>query len=87
MEEVYIVNAYRSAVSKAKKGKLRFTRPDDLGAEIISQITRKIPGFDNNFINDVIVGNATPEAEQGLNIGRMISLLGLETLQSNHNHC
>ena len=59
MEEVYIVNAYRSAVSKAKKGKLRFTRPDDLGAEIICQITKKIPGFDNNFINDVIVGNAT----------------------------
>ncbi len=81
MEEVYIVNAYRSAVSKAKKGKLRFTRPDDLGAEIISQITKKIPGFDNNFINDVIVGNATPEAEQGLNIGRMISLLGLNTVK------
>jgi len=81
MEEVYIVNAYRSAVSKAKKGKLRFTRPDDLGAEIINQITRKIPGFDNNFINDVIVGNATPEAEQGLNIGRMISLLGLNTVK------
>ena len=81
MEEVYIVNAYRSAVSKAKKGKLRFTRPDDLGAEIISQITKKIPGFDNNFINDVIVGNATPEAEQGLNVGRMISLLGLNTVK------
>ena len=81
MEEVYIVNAYRSAVSKAKKGKLRFTRPDDLGAEIINQITSKIPGFDNNFINDVIVGNATPEAEQGLNIGRMISLLGLNTVK------
>ncbi len=81
MEEVYIVQAYRTAVAKAKKGKLRFIRPDDLGASLINEITKKIPNLNKEDINDIIVGNATPEAEQGLNIGRMISLIGLNTVK------
>ncbi|MAQ69976.1 MAG: acetyl-CoA C-acyltransferase [Flavobacteriales bacterium] len=81
MEEVYIVQAYRTAVGKSKKGKLRFTRADDLGAGLINQMIGKIPGFKKEIINDVIVGNATPEAEQGLNLGRMISLMGLNSVK------
>ena len=81
MEEVYIVQAYRTAVGKSKKGKLRFTRADDLGAGLINQMIQKIPNFQKDVINDVIVGNATPEAEQGLNLGRMISLMGLNSVK------
>jgi acetyl-CoA acyltransferase len=81
MEEVYIVQAYRTAVGKSKKGKLRFTRADDLGAGLINQMIEKIPSFKKEIINDVIVGNATPEAEQGLNLGRMISLMGLNSVK------
>ena len=81
MEEVYIVQAYRTAVGKSKKGKLRFTRADDLGAGLINQMIEKIPNFQKDVINDVIVGNATPEAEQGLNLGRMISLMGLNSVK------
>ena len=81
MEEVYIVQAYRTAVAKAKKGKLRFVRPDELGGTLIKEITNKIPNLNKEDINDIIVGNATPEAEQGLNIGRMISLIGLDTVK------
>jgi len=81
MEEVYIVQAYRTAVGKSKKGALRFTRPDDLGASLINEITNKIPVLEKERINDVIVGNATPEAEQGLNMGRMISLIGLNSVK------
>ena len=79
MEEVYIVEAYRTAVGKSKKGALRFTRPDDLGAALINEMTDRISVLDKESINDVIVGNATPEAEQGLNMGRMLSLMGLDT--------
>ena len=79
--EVYIVQAYRTAVGKSKKGKLRFTRPDDLASQLINKMTLKIPQLDKNLIDDVIVGNATPEAEQGLNIGRLISLTGLDTVK------
>lgn len=75
----YIVSAYRTAVGKAPRGVFRFTRPDDLGAEVIRKIISDHPDLDVNRIDDVIVGNATPEAEQGLNIGRMISLMGLNT--------
>ena len=81
MEEVYIVQAYRTAVSKSKNGKLKFTRADDLGAELINQMTQKIPLLKKEAIDDVIVGNATPEAEQGLNLGRMISLIGLNSVK------
>jgi len=76
---VYVVAAYRSAVGKAPKGGFRFFRPDDLGAEVIQHLMKQVPNIDKELIDDVIVGNATPEAEQGLNIGRMVSLLGLET--------
>lgn len=75
----YIVTGYRTAVGKAPRGLFRFTRPDDLGAEVIKKIMSDNPQIDKEKIDDVIVGNATPEAEQGLNIGRMISLMGLDT--------
>ncbi|MCW8812541.1 MAG: acetyl-CoA C-acyltransferase [Ignavibacteriaceae bacterium] len=77
MREAYIVAAFRSAVGKAKKGGFRFYRPDDLGAEIIKHLMKSIPQLDPKRIDDVIVGNAFPEAEQGLQVGRMISLLSL----------
>ncbi len=79
MEEAYIIAAYRTAVGKAPRGVFRFTRADDLAAEVVQQLVASIPGLDKERIDDVIVGNATPEAEQGLNIGRMISLMGLNT--------
>ena len=81
MGDVYIVQAYRTAVGKSKKGKINFVRPDDLGAQLIKKIIQKIPDFDKETISDVIVGNATPEAEQGLNVGRMISLIGLNSIK------
>lgn len=77
--DAYIVTGYRTAVGKAPRGLFRFTRPDDLGAEVIKKIMSDNPQIDKTRIDDVIVGNATPEAEQGLNIGRMISLMGLDT--------
>jgi len=75
----YIVAGYRSAVGKAPRGLFRFMRPDDLAAGVVKHLVDSIPNLDKESIDDVIVGNATPEAEQGLNIGRMISLIGLET--------
>ncbi|WP_282014419.1 acetyl-CoA C-acyltransferase [Marinifilum flexuosum] len=77
----YIVAAYRTAVGKAKKGKLRLIRPDDMAAKVVQHIMEKTPSLDPLMVDDVIVGNATPEAEQGLNIGRMISLMGLDNIQ------
>ena len=79
--EVYIVQAHRTAVGKSKKGTLRFTRPDDLAGQLINKMLLKMPQLDKELIDDVIVGNATPEAEQGLNIGRLISLIGLNTVK------
>ena len=73
----YIVAGYRSAVGKAKKGGFRFTRPDDLAADVINHLTSSIEGLDTHHIDDLIVGNAVPEAEQGMQMGRMISLLAL----------
>lgn len=75
----YIISGFRSAVGKAPRGKFRFTRPDDLAAHIIRHLMASVPNLDKEQVDDVIVGNATPEAEQGLNIGRMISLLSLDT--------
>lgn len=75
----YIVAAKRTAVGKAPKGLFRFMRPDELGAAVIENLMSELPGLDKERIDDVIVGNATPEAEQGLNIGRMVSLMGLNT--------
>ena len=78
MKEAYIVKAYRTAVGKAPKGLFRFKRPDELASETINHMMGQIPELDKTRIDDVIVGNATPEAEQGLNIGRVISLMGLK---------
>jgi len=79
MTTAYIVAAYRSAVGKAPRGNFRFMRPDDLAARVIEHLMKSVPELDKERIDDVIVGNATPEAEQGLNIGRMVSLMGLHT--------
>lgn len=73
----YIVAGYRTAVGKAGKGGFRFTRPDDLAADVIKQLVGSIPNLDPSSIDDLIVGNAVPEAEQGMQMGRMISLLSL----------
>jgi acetyl-CoA acyltransferase len=81
MNTVYIVAGYRSAVGKAPRGVFRFTRPDDLAADVVKYLVDSVPALDKERIEDVIVGNATPEAEQGLNIGRMISLMGLDTIK------
>ena len=74
----YIVKAYRTAVGKAPKGVFRFKRPDELAAETIQFMMNELPDFDKKRIDDVMVGNAMPEAEQGLNVGRLISLMGLK---------
>ena len=79
--KAYIVTGYRTAVGKAGRGGFRFSRPDDLAASVIKHIMKAVPQLDPNRIDDVIVGNATPEAEQGLNVGRMISLMGLDTVK------
>ncbi|MDR7128490.1 acetyl-CoA acyltransferase [Algoriphagus sp. 4150] len=75
--EAYIVNGYRSAVGKAKKGGFRFYRPDDLAADVIKHLVANTPGLETKMVDDLIVGNAVPEAEQGMQMGRMISLLAL----------
>jgi acetyl-CoA acyltransferase len=79
--DAFIVAGFRSAVGKAPRGMFRFTRPDDLAVHVIRHLVDSIPSLDKNEIDDVIVGNATPEAEQGLNMGRMISLMGLDTVK------
>ncbi|MDZ7606793.1 MAG: acetyl-CoA C-acyltransferase [Cyclobacteriaceae bacterium] len=75
--DAYIVAGFRSAVGKAKKGGFRFTRPDDLAADVIKHLVKSIPALDPLRVDDLIVGNAVPEAEQGMQMGRMISLLSL----------
>ena len=77
--DAYIVGGYRSAVAKAPRGGFRFLRADDLGEQVIRRLMSDFPQLDKERIDDVIVGNATPEAEQGLNLGRMVSLMGLDT--------
>lgn len=79
MSKAYIVAGFRSAVGKAGKGGFRFFRPDDLAARVIEHLVASVPQVEKTRIDDVIVGNATPEAEQGLNVGRLISLMGLKT--------
>ncbi|NJN41447.1 MAG: acetyl-CoA C-acyltransferase [Flammeovirgaceae bacterium] len=73
----FIVAGFRTAVGKAKKGGFRFTRPDDLAADVIKHLVKSVPGVENEMIDDLIVGNAVPEAEQGMQMGRIISLLAL----------
>lgn len=78
MKTAYIVKGYRTAVGKAPKGLFRFKRPDELAAETIEYMMQQLPDFDKTQIDDVMVGNAMPEAEQGLNVARLISLMGLK---------
>lgn len=73
MQEAYIVAGYRTAVGKAKRGGFRFYRPDDLAIEVIGKLLADVPALDRKRIDDVIVGNAVPEAEQGLQVGRIIA--------------
>ncbi len=80
-QNAYIVAGYRTAIGKAGKGGFRFSRPDELGAEVIKHLMSQFPQLDPERVDDVIVGNATPEAEQGLNMGRMISLMGLDSVK------
>lgn len=75
--DAYIVAGFRTAVGKAKKGGFRFTRPDDLAVDVIKHLVKSIPGLENKMVDDLIVGNAVQEAEQGMQMGRMISLMAL----------
>jgi acetyl-CoA acyltransferase len=77
MQEAYIVAGYRTAVTKAKRGGFRFYRPDDLAIDVIKGLLASIPQLDKNRVDDVIVGNAVPEAEQGLQVGRIIAARAL----------
>ena len=77
--EAYIVAGYRTAVGKAPRGGFRFMRADDLAAEVIKHLVASVPNLNKDDIDDVIVGNAMPEAEQGMNMARFISLMGLDT--------
>jgi len=78
MQEAYIVAGYRTAVGKSKKGGFRFTRPDDLAIEVIKGLLASVPQLDKKRIDDVIVGNAVPEAEQGLQVGRIIAARAID---------
>tara|TARA_R110002051_G_scaffold56046_2_gene103843 strand:- start:22880 stop:24070 length:1191 start_codon:yes stop_codon:yes gene_type:complete len=78
MKTAYIVKAYRTAVGKAPKGVFRFKRADELAAETIQHMMAEVPQLDKKRIDDVIVGNAMPEGSQGLNMARLISLMGLD---------
>lgn len=75
--DAYIIKAYRTAVGKAKRGGFRFTRPEDLAVEVIHRIMKEVPEIAPEEVDDVLVGCANPEAEQGLQIGRRISLEAL----------
>ena len=77
--EAYIVAGFRTAVGKAPRGGFRFMRADDLAAQVIKHLMNSVPNLKSDAVDDVIVGNAMPEAEQGLNVGRFISLMGLDT--------
>ena len=79
MKTAYIVKGYRTAVGKAPRGTFRFKRPDELAAETIEYLLGQVPSLEKSRIDDVIVGNAMPEAEQGLNVGRLVSLMGIKS--------
>lgn len=81
MQEAYIVAGYRTAVGKAKRGGFRFFRPDDLAVEVIRGLLASVPQVEKAMVDDVIVGNAVPEAEQGLQVGRIIAAkaIGFDT--------
>lgn len=77
MQEAYIIAGYRSAVGKAKRGSFRFYRPDDLAVDVIKGLLASVPQLETKRVDDVIVGNAVPEAEQGLQVGRIIAARAL----------
>ena len=77
----YIVGGYRSAIGKAPRGSFRFTRPDDIAASVIRHLMNDFPQIDKTKIDDVVVGNAFPEAETGFNMGRLLSLMALDTVE------
>lgn len=79
MKQAYIVTGYRTAVGKAPRGSLRFVRPDDMAATVLKKLMKEVPSLDPDRIDDLILGCAMPEAEQGLNMARLISLMGLNT--------
>ncbi len=76
--EAYIIGGYRTAVGKAPRGTLRFTRPDDMAVAVIKKLLDDFPQIDRSRIDDIVIGNAFPEAEQGMNMGRLVSLMALE---------
>ncbi|NOX45885.1 MAG: acetyl-CoA C-acyltransferase [Chlorobi bacterium] len=76
----YIIGGYRSAIGKAPRGSLRFTRPDDIATAVIRHLLNDFPQIDKSIIDDVVVGNAFPEAETGFNMGRMLSLMAMDTV-------
>jgi acetyl-CoA acyltransferase len=75
--DAFVVAAKRTANTRAKKGGLRFTRPDDFATELIKALVQSVPGLENKMVDDLIVGNAVQEAEQGMQMGRMIALTAL----------
>ena len=77
----YIVGGYRSAIGKAPRGSFRFTRPDDIAAAVVKHLMNDFPQIESNRIDDVVVGNAFPEAESGFNMGRLISLMSLDNVE------
>ena len=79
--EAYIVGGYRSAIGKAPRGVFRFTRPDDIASAVVKHLLKDFPQIPHDKIDDVVVGNAFPEAESGLNMGRLISLMSLDTVE------
>ncbi|MCD4794971.1 MAG: acetyl-CoA C-acyltransferase [Bacteroidales bacterium] len=79
--EAYIVGGYRSAIGKAPRGGFRFTRPDDIAVAVIRHLMNDFPQIEKSRIDDIVVGNAFPEAESGLNIGRMISIMSMDTVE------
>ncbi|OIP00162.1 MAG: acetyl-CoA acetyltransferase [Bacteroidetes bacterium CG2_30_33_31] len=78
--DAYIVGGYRSAIGKAPRGSLRFTRPDDIAAAVIKRLLKDFPQIEKSEIDDIVVGNAFPEAESGMNMGRFLSLMTMESV-------
>jgi acetyl-CoA acyltransferase len=77
----YIVGGYRSAIAKAPRGSFRFVRPDDIAAQVIHRLMNDFPQIDQTKIDDIVVGNAFPEAETGFNMGRMLSLMSMDNVE------
>jgi len=79
--DAYIIAGYRSAIGKAPKGNFRFTRPDDIAAAVIRHLMNDFPQIEKSRIDDIVVGNAFPEAETGFNMGRFLSLMSMDTVE------